>query len=86
MYFFLYLAVVYQYIEKVQPIAYYCIILLQCKHLLAVYLAEALDACKKRVISDEEFVAYMCYDSTAEDNRNKKETFNHRTNPTVSNT
>jgi len=45
---------------------------LMCKHLLAVHLAEALGECRNRDISDEDFVAYMCYDSVSDD-KNKQE-------------
>ena len=44
----------------------------QCKHLLAVHLAEALGESKKQDISDEDFVAYMCYDSSADDKNTKE--------------
>ncbi|CAH3185891.1 unnamed protein product [Porites evermanni] len=45
---------------------------LMCKHLLAVHLAEALGESKKQDISDEDFVAYMCYDSSADDKNTKE--------------
>lgn len=45
---------------------------LMCKHLLAVHLAEALGECRNRAISDEDFVAYMCYDSGADGKTNKE--------------
>lgn len=45
---------------------------LMCKHLLAIHLAEALGECRRKAISDEDFVAYMCYDSVG-GVKNKKE-------------
>lgn len=45
---------------------------LMCKHLLAVHLAEALGECKNQIITDEDFVAYVCYDSVADNKKNEE--------------
>jgi len=39
----------------------------QCKHLLAVHLAEALGEFNSKTISDEDFAAYMSFDNTTND-------------------
>ncbi|KAL9981974.1 hypothetical protein ACROYT_G010750 [Oculina patagonica] len=42
---------------------------LMCKHLLAIHLAEALGECRNRTITDEDFVAYMCYGSVTNNSK-----------------
>ena len=59
---------------SVKLCAYIWLFAFQCKHLLAVHMAEALGLCKEKEIADEEFAAYLCSDcSKAESCKNLEE-------------